>query len=105
MRPTYCLMLLLLAAGCGPLDPFERPHTWTALGSNDANLRMMVANPDDLSSGVDQPGSLSAEAARPVSRLLSGRRAPLSVSNASQVGSAKGAPADQLAEPATAQSQ
>ncbi|MDR3530619.1 MAG: hypothetical protein P4L90_08725 [Rhodopila sp.] len=95
MRPSHCLMLLLLAAGCAPLDPFQRPHTWAPLGSNDANLRVMVADPNDLSNGVDAPGSLSAEASPAISRLLTGRRAHLPVANASELGGSSASSQDQ----------
>ena len=105
MRPRYCLLLLMLATGCGPLDPFERPYTWSSSDNNDANLRVMVVNPSDLAAGVDRPGSLSAEATRPVVRLLSGRRAPLSVSNASQIGNGRDGGTDPSAQPPIGQLQ
>ena len=99
MRKMPCLMLVLLAAGCAHPDPFERPHTWSPTGSNDANLRVMVANPNDLSAGVEEPGSLSAEASPAVRRLLTGRRRPLPDTNASPIGGIVAAPPEQPAGP------
>jgi hypothetical protein len=91
MRKISCLMFGLLVAGCSHLDPFERPYTWSPLGNNDANLRVMVADPNELNTGVEEPGSLSAEASPAVKRLLTGRRRPLPITSASQIG-VSGAP-------------
>ncbi len=93
MRKISCLMLVLLAAGC--TDPFVRPYTWSPLGNNDANLRVMVADPNDLNTGVEAPGSLSAEASPAVKRLLTGRRHPLPITSASQIGISNTPPVDQ----------
>ena len=86
MRRSHCLMLVLLAAGCVPLDPYDRPQTWAPTGANDTNLRVMVTNPNDLTIGQESHGSVSAEAAPAVKRLLAGNRAPLPNSNAAKVG-------------------
>jgi hypothetical protein len=79
MRIPALLIPLVLAA-CAQ-DPFERPHTWSVpqnqLGSNDANLRTMIADPRDLAAGTGEPDSRSNAATPPVRRLLTGRRAPL----------------------------
>jgi hypothetical protein len=99
MRKVHCLMLVLLAAGCAHPDPFERPHTWAPTGDNDVNLRVMVANPNDLSTGAGEPGSLSAEASPAVRRLLTGRRRPLPNTNASLIGETTAPPAEQPAGP------
>ena len=64
------LIVAVLATGCTSdlLDPFQRPRTWTPSSDNDANLRVMVANPHDLVEGVGQGTSAGAEAAPPVAR-------------------------------------
>ena len=79
------LSLILLLAGCA-MDPFERPYTWNPTNSNDINLRVMLVHPSDLAQGVDAPGSLSAEAAPPVKRLLNGQRTKLPTADASTIG-------------------
>ncbi|HBK08969.1 MAG TPA: hypothetical protein DDZ81_24450 [Acetobacteraceae bacterium] len=86
MNKSLALLLLLLVSGCADLGSFDQPGKWTATGSNDANLRVMIANPYDLREGVDAPGTMSAEAAPPVKRLFQGRRTPLPLANASQIG-------------------
>lgn len=73
-----CLMPL---AGCDSGlalgDPTARAGTWMPTGDNDANLRVMVADPHDLVVGKAAPNALAAEAAPPVGLLLSGRRQAL----------------------------
>jgi hypothetical protein len=70
-------------------DPVDRPGTWnTSAMTNDANLRVMVADPHDLVEGKGQEGSSGAEAAPAVTRLLTGRRYPLTLENTSDLQSA-----------------
>ena len=86
MHRSCCLILLLLGA-CAT-DPMDRPGTWNAsqMQANDANLRAMAADPRDLVQGRDAgPTSAAAEAGPPVRRLLSGKRYPLPVLNASPI--------------------
>ena len=53
MRRLLCWAVLLPVAGCGSVvDIYERPGTWRPVGANDANLRAMIADPDDLVTGV-----------------------------------------------------
>lgn len=53
MRPFLCLGLLLPLVACvGPLDVHDRAGTWQPVGANEANLRAMIADPDDLVTGV-----------------------------------------------------
>jgi len=82
-----CLIVSLLVTGCGPdlFDPYQRPGTWRPAGDNDANLKVMVANPHDLIEGAGQGASAGAEAAPPVARLLAGKRYPLPSENASTI--------------------
>lgn len=91
MRPSVnklCVALLLLVSlgACTPDYPMDKPGTWSlptaTLGSNDANLRAMLVNPRDIAAGTGEANSKASEAAPPVDRLLTGRRAPLPASNA-----------------------
>ncbi len=82
MTRLVLLLLLPLLAACGagnPLtgDTIDRPGTWQPTGDNDANLRVMVANPRDLAAGVGAANSAANAAAPPVGLLLSGKRAAL----------------------------
>jgi type IV pilus biogenesis protein CpaD/CtpE len=67
----------------------ERPGTWNVATShaNDANLRVMIANPHDLVKGRGEDTSAGAEAAPPVARLLAGKRYQLPVENTSSISS------------------
>ena len=47
---SFCLGATLV--GCAAEDPLTRPGLWTPIGANDANLRVMIADPKDLVSGV-----------------------------------------------------
>lgn len=79
LRWTW-LMLVLTAAACSPDYPFDKPGTWSLDqlgGANDANLRVMVANPRDLVAGAGENTSVGVEAATPVHKLFTGRRAQL----------------------------
>jgi hypothetical protein len=75
------LSLLLSLVACTPDYPMDKPGTWNIppgqLGSNDANLRVMVVDPNDLTAGASAEGSEGTAAAPPVQRLVSGRRPAL----------------------------
>ncbi len=74
--PTiWSLLALVAVAGCdiANKDPFERPMTWQPTGANDANLRAMVANPEDLTSGRGARGSHAILANAAVTRVLTDR--------------------------------
>jgi hypothetical protein len=87
MPRAGCMVILILLAAC--TDPIDRPGTWNASAkSNDANLRVMVADPHDLVEGKGHDGSSGAEAAPPVTRVLTGRRYPLPSSDTSDLQSA-----------------
>ena len=81
------LIALVFISGCSydPFDPYQRPGTWVPDGTNDANLRAMVANPHDLVEGTGQGASSGAEAAPPVARVLEGKRYPLPNLNAAPI--------------------
>ena len=105
MRGKPSLLLLLLIAGCAQ-DPYERPATChlppDGLGANDTNLRTMVVEPADLEAGKGDDGSTGPLSVRPVDRLMTGRRRPLSGLNASAVGGSEqpGGGAQGAGEPA-----
>ena len=90
MRLYIPLVALLGLTACSPDYPFDKPGTW-ALGpqgspnANDANLRAMVVNPNDLVVGQSEPGSVGAEASRPVKHLLAGKRPALPNTNTIQL--------------------
>ncbi len=50
LGPTL-LALLSGLAGCGNLDPYQKPYAWHPTGANQANIAAMVANPRDLQRG------------------------------------------------------
>jgi hypothetical protein len=87
MHHSSWLIIALLVTACAPgtFDPTQRAGTWMPAGDNDANLRIMVANPHDLVEGAGQGASAGAEAAPPVARLLAGKRYPLPSLNASTI--------------------
>lgn len=80
IRPGLAALALSLIAGCAPDDTMQKPGTWsleTYGSSNDANLRAMIADPEDLIHGRGEDTAIGAEAARPVAALEAGKRAPL----------------------------
>ena len=87
--PSVLVLLLFPLGACTPDYPMDKPGTWSlapgSVNSNDANLRVMVANPHDLVEGTRLDASTGAEAAPPVARLLSGQRYPLPAQNASSI--------------------
>ena len=91
------LSLILSLAACSADYPMDKPGTWSlppgALGSNDANLRVMIVNPQDLTTGEAADGSDANEAAPPVQRLVSGHRPPLPDTNGTPLGSTGGSAA------------
>ncbi len=95
MRLMPSVLVLGLLCGCAP-DPFQRPHTWhlppDGQGANDANLRTMLVNPNDLTSGTGDDGSVGRLSVRPVDALLSGHRQPLPAGNASTIGASSPQP-------------
>jgi hypothetical protein len=87
MSRWYWLIGVVFLASCS--DPMQRPGTWNAqtAHSNDANLRVMIANPRDLVKGTGEDTSAGTAAAPPVARLLAGKRYPLPVENTSSISS------------------
>ncbi len=74
MRAILITALLLPVAGCGAAgDVYERPGVWRPVGSNDANLRAMIADPDDLVTGVADPRADGQVVAAAVARYRAGK--------------------------------
>ena len=70
MRRVLWLLALLPAGGC---DVYQRPGTWVPVGANDANLRAMIADPDDLVTGVADRQADGQVVAAAVARYRSGQ--------------------------------
>jgi hypothetical protein len=79
-------LLLLCAAGCiheSPDYPMDKPGTWhlPETSANDANLRTMIVDPNDLVAGKGESTTIGVEAGPPVQRLVTGQRYPLPASD------------------------
>ncbi len=61
--------VILLASGCAATDPYKREGVWHPNGSNDSNLRAMVAIPSDLVRGVGDGRGNSQQAEAAIERL------------------------------------
>jgi len=55
-RGAIAGIALLAVSGCA-LDPYTREGVWRPSGANEANLRLMVADPRDYQQGVAERGS------------------------------------------------
>ena len=91
----YSLILFLVLAGCAAEDPLNRPGLWHPVGANDANLAVMVADPNDLVTGVVDQRMDGQVAAAAVARYRAGKVKDLPDSNIAQFGpaAATGTPA------------
>lgn len=81
---------LLSLTGCQQ-DRFTAPGTWQPTYANEANLREMLANPDDLRIGEAAKDARGQVAAVAVNRLLLDKQRRLSTSSTSTVGNVQGA--------------
>ncbi len=100
MRPVISACLAVCLAACSVADPLTRPGVWHPTGANDANLAAMVADPDDLVTGVPNRMADGQVAVAAVTRYRAGKVknlpdsfiskiAPITVNNgASPAGSA-----------------
>ena len=92
MRRLLCWAVLLPVAGCGSVvDIYERPGTWRPVGANDANLRAMIADPDDLVTGVADRQADGQVVAAAVARYRTGTVKDLpdtAISKVARIGSA-----------------
>ena len=92
MRRLLYVAVLLPVTGCvGPFDIYERPGTWRPVGANDANLRAMVADPDDLVTGVADRQADGQVAAAAVARYRAGKVKDLPDASISKVAPANSA--------------
>lgn len=100
MREVRIVLLLLMLplAACGRGD-FARPGTWQAGGVNDANLRLMLADPGDAVRGRAAPTDRAQPGSLAIRRLERDRRRPLPDSRVARIGGAAPTP---VAEPADA---
>ena len=78
-------LLLLLPAGCAAEDPLTRPGLWQPTGANEANLRAMIADPDDLVAGAADRRADGAVVAAAVARYRAGKLKDLPDAAASRV--------------------
>ena len=82
------LSLVLVLSACAAEDPLTRPGLWHPVGANDANLAAMVADPDDLVTGVADRRVDGQVAAAAVARYRAGKVKDLPDSNIAKVGPA-----------------
>ncbi|HET7883976.1 MAG TPA: hypothetical protein VFL55_24025 [Acetobacteraceae bacterium] len=66
-RQLICFAASALAC-CDKTDPYLRKGVWHLDGSNDENLRVMVASPSDLVRGVSSQGGDGQQAAAALDR-------------------------------------
>jgi type IV pilus biogenesis protein CpaD/CtpE len=76
--------VVLLVAGCAATDPYEKEGVWHPAGTNEANLRAMVAIPSDLVSGVGDGHGNSQQAEVAVERLRADKVKDLPASGVAQ---------------------
>jgi hypothetical protein len=89
MTRTFSMLALLSAlAACGtpPGWPMEREGAWRPTGVNDANLRLMVADPSDLTAGRGTDRRVGPGATDAVDRLNRDRVRPLPDTAIARVG-------------------
>jgi hypothetical protein len=108
MRHFFMPGIVLACGACTPDYPLDKPGTWSIpkVSSNDANLKVMVANPRDLVVGQAASGTVGSEAAPPVARLMTGKRTALpNLSSTSELNVTVTPPAAAPAENAAAQNE
>ncbi len=79
------LLVPLALAACAETDPYSRPGMWRPTGANEANLRVMLANPSDYVSPQTARGADGNRSAMAVERYRRDRTKPLPDSNASRI--------------------
>ena len=78
-------LALLLPAGCAAEDPLTREGTWQPTGANEANLRAMIADPQDLVTGVADRRADGSVVAAAVARYRAGKLKSLPDASASKI--------------------
>jgi hypothetical protein len=89
MRSSVVIALVAASislAGCTAYE-IDRPGTWQATGANEHNLRAMIVNPQDLTTGSGAITTRGDSASRAVTRLANDRRRQLLNASVSRVGS------------------
>ena len=76
---------VIVAASCASEDPLTRPGLWHPVGANDTNLQAMVADPDDLVTGVADRRADGQLAAAAVTRYRTGHLKELPDSGISKI--------------------
>ncbi len=79
------ISVLLGLAGCADTDPYSREGIWRPSGTNEANLRAMVANPADLARGVGDGMGDSHQAEAAIERLRADKVKALPASGIAQI--------------------
>lgn len=77
--------LLLLLGGCETIDPYTRQGAWRPLQSNEANLRLHVADPAMLERGRGDHRAEGQTTAAAVNRYRTGRVRSLPASGIARV--------------------
>jgi predicted small lipoprotein YifL len=68
---------LLALAGCGRIDPLERPYMWHATDVNKQNIAAMAVNPHDLVRGRESRTRLVKDHSDAIDRIWSSKLTPL----------------------------
>jgi hypothetical protein len=86
---TACLLLSLAALGaCDTLKSDLDSHEWHPEGINDANLAVMVQNPEDLVRGRSDPGPDRKLSAHAVTQLWANPASPFPTAGGAADGTA-----------------
>ena len=73
MNRLIVFSLSMALAACAMVDPLTRPGLWQPIGANDTNLAAMVADPQDLVTGVPDRTADGQIAAAAVARYRAGK--------------------------------
>ncbi len=86
MKKINLLLTTALATtSCAISDPYAGPGSWRPNGSNDKNLRAMVADPQDLVTGVVDHRADGQVVAAAVARYRAGKVKELPDASASKI--------------------
>ncbi len=85
MKRATLLALPLALAACAAEDPLTRAGLWRPIGANDTNLAAMIADPDDLVTGVPNRVADGQIAAAAVARYRAGKVKDLPEASISKV--------------------
>lgn len=90
MRTILIACFLFALPGCTGTDPLYRSGLWHPTGANEANLRAMIADPQDLVSGASSPNADGQIAAAAIQRYRTDRVKPLPDSGIAQISTVAG---------------